>query len=220
MSRPRVRYTLIAGLFVVLAAAAAVWFILVSPRMSQASTINGDIEQVALANSQMRARYAAVVKQAAEAPTVAAQAQAEFSRMPEQANLPGIITELTDAARSAGIPAESITNISTALPQPVVLGGPNGEPAATSGVSLARMEIAMSATGTPAQILDFIKNLETLDRALLIKGTTTAWQRDPDKAVKVTATVLGTMFVLQSKLPDLVKQVESLLTQASVQPSA
>jgi Tfp pilus assembly protein PilO len=140
--------------------------------------------------------------------------------MPEQANLPAVITELTDAAKAAGIPANQIEIISTSLPQAVVADdkGPSGP--AVSGINLARMEISINVTGSSKQVDKFVANLEKLNRAFLITGTNATWQRQPDKPVSVAMQVQGSMFVLQSKLPDLVAQVQSLLTQAGGQPTA
>jgi Tfp pilus assembly protein PilO len=220
MGRPRVRYTLIITLLIILGVTAGLWFLVVSPRMARAADINAQAEQMAVANTQLYARYGAVVKQAKGAPATAAQAQDEFSKMPEQANLPAVITELTDAAKAAGIPANQIEIISTSLPAAVVPDGQDPDVPAVSGINLARMEVGMNVTGSPQHVTDFLANLEKLDRAFLITGTSSTWQQEPGKPVKVAMQVQGSMFVLQSKLPDLVAQVQSLLTQASVQPSA
>ena len=123
MSRPRVRYTLIVGVLIICAVAAGVWFLVLSPRMSQSSDIAAQSDQMGVSNATLQARYHSSVKQAADAPALAAQAQAEFSKMPQSADLPAVITQLTDAARSAGVTADNIEVISTGLPLPVVTAG-------------------------------------------------------------------------------------------------
>jgi len=217
MSRPRVRFTVILGVLIIGALTAGVWFLVLSPRMSQSSDIAAQSDQMGVSNATLQARYHTIVKQAADAPALAAQAQAEFSKMPQQADLPAVITQLTDAAAKAGISADGVQVISTGLPAAVA--PPAGEPApATTGINLATMAISMTVKGTPAQVFEFTKNLQSLDRAFLVTGTNMTWERQPDKPVQGIMQVQGTMFVLQSKLPDLVAQVKDLLANADTVP--
>lgn len=218
MSRRKVRYTLILGLAIIAGLAAGVWFLVLSPRMSQSSDIAMQSDQLGVANATLQARYHTFVKQATDAPALAAQAQAEFSKMPQQADLPEVITQLTDAARSAGVTADNIEVISTGLPLPVVTAG--ADPAApANGVNLARMDVSMSVSGTPEQMLAFTENLLALDRALLLTTTNMTWDRQPDKPLSAIMQVQGSMFVLQSKLPDLVAQVKALLANVETAPA-
>lgn len=219
MSRPRVRFTVILGVLIIGALTAGVWFLVLSPRMSQSSDIAAQSDQMGVSNATLQARYHTIVKQAADAPALAAQAQAEFSKMPQQADLPAVITQLTDAAAKAGISADGVQVISTGLPAAVA--PPAGEPApATTGINLATMAISMTVKGTPAQVFEFTKNLQSLDRAFLVTGTNMTWERQPDKPVQGIMQVQGTMFVLQSKLPDLVAQVKDLLANVDTPPAA
>ena len=219
MSRPRVRYTLIVGVLIICAVAAGVWFLVLSPRMSQSSDIAAQSDQMGVSNATLQARYHSSVKQAADAPALAAQAQAEFSKMPQSADLPAVITQLTDAARSAGVTADNIEVISTGLPLPVVTAGADPAAAPANGVNLARMDVSMSVSGTPDQMLAFTENLLELDRALLLTSTNLTWDRQPDKPLQAIMQMQGSMFVLQSKLPDLVAQVKALLADAVTAPA-
>ena len=219
MSRPRVRYTLIVGVLIICAVAAGVWFLVLSPRMSQSSDIAAQSDQMGVSNATLQARYHSSVKQAADAPALAAQAQAEFSKMPQSADLPAVITQLTDAARSAGVTADNIEVISTGLPLPVVTAGADPAAAPANGVNLARMDVSMSVSGTPDQMLAFTENLLELDRALLLTSTNLTWDRQPDKPLQSIMQMQGSMFVLQSKLPDLVAQVKALLADAVTAPA-
>jgi hypothetical protein len=72
----------------------------------------------------------------------------------------------------------------------------------------------MDVSGTPAQILQFTTNLLSLDRAILLTATDLTWKRFPDQPVTVDARVTGSMFVLQSALPDLANEVQNLLNKA------
>ena len=187
--------------------------------MSQSSDIAAQSDQMGVSNATLQARYHSSVKQAADAPALAAQAQAEFSKMPQSADLPAVITQLTDAARSAGVTADNIEVISTGLPLPVVTAGADPAAAPANGVNLARMDVSMSVSGTPDQMLAFTENLLELDRALLLTSTNLTWDRQPDKPLQAIMQMQGSMFVLQSKLPDLVAQVKALLADAVTAPA-
>jgi Tfp pilus assembly protein PilO len=216
MSRPRVRFTVILGTLIIAALATVVWFLVLSPRMSQASDVETQVDQLGIANATLQARYHTVVKQAADAPALAAQAQTEFSKMPQQADLPAVITQLAAAATDAGITPEGIQVINTGLPNPVGAAEPGAAPA---GINLARMAISMTVKGTPAQVFEFATNLQGLDRALLMTSTNMTWERPPDGPPQGVMQVQGTMFVLQSQLPDLVANVKELLVNVEATPT-
>jgi hypothetical protein len=79
----------------------------------------------------------------------------------------------------------------------------------------------VTAEGTREQVLDFLDNLQGLDRSLLVTGTTdTAVSPEPGQAGATdleSMQVVGEMFVLESKLPDLVATVEGLIADATSQ---
>ena len=88
-----------------------------------------------------------------------------------------------------------------------------------AGVNLAQMELVISAKGKAVQARNFIENLQNLERAMLITSTQRAdapqdasTSGQPDQSVQVA----GSMFVLQSQLPDLVANVDALLAQANL----
>jgi hypothetical protein len=103
--------------------------------------------------------------------------------------------------------------ISTTLPEPVAVGAsPDG--GADNGIHLAKMTVGMTASGSQDEVLAFVRNLEELDRVMLITSTTASTQTETGKPSIVSMQVQGSMFVLQSKLPDLVSAVSNLLAQA------
>jgi hypothetical protein len=89
-----------------------------------------------------------------------------------------------------------------------------GKAAAQAGVNLATMDLVVSVAGKRAELLKFLDNLQALDRALLISAT--KFNQNVTDTGKATESldVTGTMFVLQSKLPDLVAQVDALVAEA------
>jgi hypothetical protein len=89
-----------------------------------------------------------------------------------------------------------------------------------SGVSLAEMDIGITVSGTRESLLAFLDNLQALDRALLITATQVSGAALNDPAAGESLTMRGTMFVLQSELPDLVAQVEQLIAEADAASDA
>ena len=83
------------------------------------------------------------------------------------------------------------------------------------------MGVDITARGTRRELLDFVDNLQSLDRALLVRST--QFLAAPTVAVEGplqgdTLQVTGTMFVLQSRLPDLVANVEQLVAESGQLP--
>jgi Tfp pilus assembly protein PilO len=214
----RVRLTLIGGLVLLLAVVAILWFVLLSPRLSKAAELNSQAAQLQTANLQLRNQYNKALDLAAQAPQAAADAQALFARMPRQAELPEVLDQITAAATAAGIKPQNVQTVNASIPNPVSAAGTD-----PTGINLAQLELSVTALGKRDQSLGFLDNLQALDRALLVTSTqvTDAATADaqPGKGADETVQVTGSMFVLQSPLPDLVATVEDLLAQAG-QPTA
>ena len=83
------------------------------------------------------------------------------------------------------------------------------------------MDINVQAEGTREQVTQFLENLQGLDRALLVTATTdTAVVKEPGQTGGPdleNLQVVGEMFVLESKLPDLVATVDQLIAEATSQ---
>jgi Tfp pilus assembly protein PilO len=198
----------------IVALAAASWFLVLGPRLSEADEVALQVEQVEANNLQLRNRVNQTRDLADRAPAAAAAAQQLFARMPEAAELPTVLRQITDAAESAGMKPDNVQVISTAVPVAVGAGSTTG------GVSLASMKIDVTVAGSRPQLLTFLDNLQGLDRALLVDGTQITVTPDPDSKASETLQVSGTMFVLQSALPDLVAQVDQLKAEAGAAAAA
>lgn len=204
----RVRNVTIVGVLGLLALMAIVWFFVLSPRLSSADEISAQADQLEMANLQLRNKVNQAQEQVKQAPAAAAEAQKLFATMPQAAELPTVLRQITDAAQRAGIGPADIQAISTTVP--AATGAAGGADA--SGVSMATMNIGVTVSGSPQDLLKFVDNLQALDRALLITSTQESTETDTGKD---SMQVQGRMFVLQSQLPDLVAQVEALMEQAN-----
>ena len=214
---------LLSGLFLV-ALAAAGWFLFLSPRLAEADSVRAEASQVEAANLQLQNRYNQTLHQTSSATQAATEAQALFSTMPEEADLPAVLTQISDAAKAAGIKAQDINVISTSVPKDLtadprkVKDSSSATAAAQQGASLAQMDISLTVNGERPQLLQFLTNLQALDRAVLVTSSELTSTIVLDKAgndlKQDSLKVTGSMFVLQSKLPDLVANVQKLLAEA------
>lgn len=216
MKMNKVRATRIGGIVLVLAIAALSWFFLLSPRLSKAAEVSAQAAQVQTANLSLRNQYNQSLAQAQEAPQAAAEAQKLFATMPQQAELPQVLEQVSGAAEAAGIKTGDIRTINASIPAAVAPSVGD-----VSGIKLASMALTVTADAGRDKALTFLDNLQALDRAMLIKSS------ELQQAIGITGQteaenvqVVGSMFVLQSTLPDLVAQVDALLAAAGQTPAA
>ena len=210
--RSRVRLTAIGGIVIVLAVIAVIWFAVLSPRMSEAAQLDEQATTLETANLGLQNQYNRSLDLARQAPEAALEAQRLFAAMPQQAELPRVLEQITQAALDAGIDAKDVQTINTTIPAPVA---PEGATDA-SGVALAQLQVSITATGGRAQALQFLDNLQALDRILLVTSSRLTAAPVEGAKNKQAIQVTGTMFVLQSELPDLVKKVDDLLAEADM----
>lgn len=220
----KVRLAQIIGIVAVLGVAAIAWFAVLSPRLATASDLQAQAEALQTTNLSLRNQYNQALDQAEAAPAAAAEAQVLFAKMPQTAELPAVLDQITNAATAAGIDPNAVTTLTTGIPVPVTTQTDVANDAATDapkGVKLATMDVNVTAEGTREQVLAFLDNLQGLDRSLLVTATTdTAVVKEagetggPDLE---SMQVVGQMYVLESKLPDLVATVEGLIAEATAQ---
>lgn len=238
MASTRVRANLISGIVLLLALGAAGWFLALGPRLAAASDLAAQAEQVDLASTTMQSRYRQTVTQAATATQAASDAQALFATMPQQAEMPAVLLQIIDAAGHAGIGAEQISVINSSVPRSLTGDAatgadpesPAGAAAKGLGVELAQLDIDVTVSGRRDSLLAFLDNLQGLDRAVLVTSTglidiAQSGNSGPENAPagsagsaggKQSLDVTGSMFVLQSKLPDLVAAVRKVIDDAGI----
>jgi hypothetical protein len=212
-----VRRTILVGTLLLLVLAAVLWFFVLSPRLATASEIEAETQNVATSNLSLQARYNQALEQARQAPQSAKEAVALFETMPQEADIPDVLKQVTQAAQDAGIPADQVTSVRTTIPTPVVNNPKPASSGSTSSGTAGRVQLAtigleLTASGKRAELLAFLDNLRQLDRAVLVKSTGLVTTPDGADALTVDAD----LFVLQSQLPDLVAEVQDLLAAASL----
>lgn len=188
-----------------IAFAGIIWVAVLSPRLSETTALDSQAADLQLAQLSLLRKERDLQDLARELPSAAQQAQKVFARMPQSAQQPRLLRQLTQAATDAGIDARKVTAINTEVPTAIEGAGGN------SGVALATMTVTMTVAGTQEEVQAFLANLEGLERSLLITSV------NLDQTVETrewTMSVTGTLFVLQSPLPDLVAAAEAVAAQA------
>lgn len=204
----RIRLIIVGGVLVLAAVAALLWFVLLSPRLSEATQLDQRAADLESANLSLLNQYNRTMDLAAQAPQAAAEAERLFAAMPQQAELPLVLEQIVKAATDAGIEPSAVDTITTTIPAPI------SAPEEKAGIALAQLQLTITARGNRADALDFLDNLQRLDRVMLVTSSRLAEAPEEGARNQQSIQVTGTMFVLQSELPDLVDRVTTLLDEA------
>jgi len=214
MNLSRVRLARLIVIVFLISIAAVAWLFVLQPRQASIESTRVDIEDAQLMQQTLIKRNAELRALLEVAPGVAEEAQAIFAALPNTAQLPELLDQITAAAINAGIPASDISVINTSIPAPISESDPQAAAAADElGVDLGIITIDLSVSGSDEEFLAFLANLTALDRAFLVESTTISAARDG--STEQTMSVSGRLFVLQSSLPDLVATVEDIVAQAT-----
>jgi len=171
----------------VLAVLAASWFLLISPKRTEAADIRDLTAQQVSQNSGLQAQLVRLKQQASELPKKQAELAAVAAKIPDNPALPALVRALTKAADEAGVELVSMAPgtptdvaVEAAVPATPVAGGATSaasSPKAPTSRSTASTAAAASAgrlqsialnlqvVGGYFQIEQFVDRLEALSRA-------------------------------------------------------
>ena len=227
MTGHRKRNNLLAGGAILAVATGATWLFVLSPRLATASELQSQTSTVeASITSQMR-HLRELNTMVEDAPEAARRVQTLLSRMPQQAELPMLFTQITSVAKKARISAQDVAAITPSVPVPIdsgkqgqgIVSDAQQSPERTR-VQVAKLDLSMTVTANADQLQRFLRGLEQLDRDFLVTGVNVAADPSDPSGNKQSATVTATTFVLQSQLPDLEKNVRDLLAQVQADSAA
>jgi Tfp pilus assembly protein PilO len=172
------------GCLVVLAAG---WFLLVSPKRSDAASLKSQAAGQVTANAQLENQLAILKAQAKALPKQQARLASVAAKIPDNPALPALIRALTTAGVSAGVELVSVTPSTPALVTAAapVAGAPTaarpatgvpaaaapGAPASTAG-QLASIPVTLNVAGGYFQVEQFVSNLENLPRSMRVGNIT------------------------------------------------
>jgi Tfp pilus assembly protein PilO len=178
------KWSLLAAVLVV-AILAAGWFLLVSPKRSEASDLRAQTASQEKANQMLEVKIQELQAMQVELPQQRARLATIQKRIPSNPALPSLIRDLTDAGRKAGVsldtlsPALPVAAVSTepAAVAPVTTTEDGGEKAAAPEpaapvATLFQVPLTLNVTGSYFELEQFINKLEGLKRSFLVTGFT------------------------------------------------
>lgn len=182
----------------VIAIMAAGWFLLVSPKKSEASDLNAQAVSKEAANSQLVTKLTMLKAQAKDLPRQQAALAAVAAKIPDNSAMPGLIRALNKAASDANV---ELVSLAPGVPTPLTAAPAAVRPAAAtpvavtplaaapvsaaSGISagtLNSISVTLSVVGGYFQVEQFLDRLETLQRAFKVSGVTMAPGDNPVKS--------------------------------------
>ena len=175
---------------------AAGWFLLVSPKRSNAAELREQAATQVSANAQLETKLAMLKARAKDLPKQQAKLAAVAGKIPDNPALPALVRALTTAATSAGVELVSLTpSAPVAVAAAPAAGAPvapaaGARPAAAAAGTagqLAQIPVALNVVGGYFQVEQFVAALENLPRSMRITALTMAPGANPVKPVVGTA---------------------------------
>ncbi len=213
----------------VLAVLAAGWFLLVSPKRSEAADLRQQASDQKQTNDESRNQLALLRSRAAQLPAEQAKLAAVAAKIPETPAQPELLRALVVAADGAGVELVSVTPGAVAPVAAAVTAPPATPPATTapettagatpapsaavSGAgTLLAMPLTIVVAGGFFEVEQYLTALEDLPRALLVTGLTVAPGASPAQAPGSTptsvddgrnllTTITGSVFVAAGASP-------------------
>jgi type IV pilus assembly protein PilO len=167
----------------VVAIFAAGWFLLISPKRSDAAALRTTAASKADANAQLEQQIKMLQEQQKDLPQQVAVLAGLRARIPNNPALPSLVRDLTEAGRKAGISIDSMTPsvpvaaVAAAPIAPVAestTGGKTKTQAAPAAPAqtLFQIPLTLNVTGTYFELEHFVSRLENVKRSFLVSGFT------------------------------------------------
>jgi Tfp pilus assembly protein PilO len=167
---------------------AAAWFLLISPRRDDASSVRGQAVQADNQAATLTTQIAELKSEFADLPKRRAELKVIQQQLPPGAELPTFVRDLQSLAADAGVSMDSIT---PGAPTVLAKTGVAAPVTAGSG-SVVSVPMTIVVTGEYFEGSLFLKNLQTkLERSYLVTGLAAA-PAVVDPAATATATATAT----------------------------
>ena len=155
----------------VLVIGAGGWFLLISPKRSEAAALDAQATSQLATNASLQTTLSMLKAQAKDLPKQQAKIAAVAAKIPDNPALPALIRSLDKAALAAGV---DLSSISPQAPAPDVAGPTGKGAAAVAGAAGVRMKIPVTILvyGKYFQIEQFFNSLEGLPRAMKVTSFT------------------------------------------------
>jgi len=188
------RWSAVTGLVCVVVLVAT-WFVLVSPRRSQAADLGEQRTSAEATNVSLEAEIAELQRQYAKLPELREELKVIRAQLPPAADVPRLVRSLSDLAADSGVVIESIVpGTSTTL-----------SPASGTTPALVSVQVAVTVRGRYVEGALFLRYLQTrLNRVFLVSqvnatrneeeatGSSAAATSTPTTTATATATATAT----------------------------
>jgi type IV pilus assembly protein PilO len=167
----------------VLAVMAAGWFLLISPKRTEATSIRDETVAKQSANGALRTQLAMLKALAKDEPRQRARLAAVAAKIPDNPALPALIRALSGAAKDASVELVSMAPAAPAAYTGATASGAHAPtvPAATGSTSTAGaaaaavpamqvINLTITVSGGYFQVERFFDRVESLSRALKVTG--------------------------------------------------
>lgn len=199
------RKTTLIGTAILLVALVAAWMLVLSPRSDAIAKVNEEMTVAESANQALRSQIAMLRSRQEQLPAIRAVSDALDRRFPPTAQQPKLFKMITAAAAEAGIAPQYLTSLAVDPPAAMAASGDSAQlPGVGAASGIASQKLTMNVSGTPAQIRQFVGNLEKLPRAFAVTGI--GFTQQPTAAVPSESsspsplaqlvTITGDMFVM------------------------
>jgi Tfp pilus assembly protein PilO len=142
------------------------YFLLVSPKSGEATTLRGEAASQQVTNQGVRAHIDQLNKQKKDLPAKQALLAEFASKIPSNPSMPAFIRLVSDAADKSGVELISVTPGTPLFTK--AAGGANLT--GPGNTVLATIPVALGVEGHFANITQFFAELESLPRAMLVGG--------------------------------------------------
>jgi type IV pilus assembly protein PilO len=206
--------------WVALAAVAALvilaggWFLLVSPKRSDAAALRSQTSEKQRANQLLASQLATLKSQAKDLPAQQAKIAAVAAKIPDNGAMPTLIRSLNSAAADTGVELVSLapSQPTTVAPAAAAVTAPTaGSTTARTTAAAASMVgtlqsvgVTLNVVGSYFQVAEYLDRLESLTRAFRVTGFTETPGLNPvkpgssqpttDSGKSLTATITGQVF--------------------------
>ena len=219
--------------------AAGGWFLVISPKRSEAADLRAQAEQQQSANATLETQLQVLKAQAKDLPKEQAKLAAVSAKIPADPALPNLIRALLSAASDSGVelvslsPGEPVV-AAAAAPVAAAPAPAQGQAAPPAG-QLAEIPLSINVVGDYFEVQRFMAELEDLPRAVLVStldlapGTSpTAGEGGPSAAdgSSLTTTIEGKVFMAANRpapatasVPGEAASTTAATTPAEEQPS-
>ena len=169
------------ALAIAIAIFAGSWFLLVSPKRTEAADLQAQADEQAATNAGLQTELAVLKQQKKELPQQQAKLAGLQTQIPQTSDMPSLVRLLNQAGAKSGV---DLVSFSPAAAVPVTSEA--STTVVTEGVlpseQLAAIDAQIVVTGGYFEIVKFLNSLENLQRYLLVTNTTIA----PDDAASAS----------------------------------